>query len=212
MSVDNASLFESIFNNSDSMSNMLSNFSSLPVSNIGSIILVVLEMIILMRVHVPMYGLRFVPVYGEYFFYSKLLPDKKKLCLAFVLTQVIYMIIFIPVLIYLFFVALLDMWSGKGITSGLLGVFMVVFIILGIIGFVLKLLINLDLERFGFNRYLGIVFALIDLVRVICCIVKSDDFITAVQRDDGSYMLVNNKLYQESSDYEEYDDSYDEEY
>lgn len=138
----------------------------------------VIETIILYKLSVPLFGLRFVPIYGDYYFLKGVAPDKKKLSLIYVICKCFVSILSVVFLLS-FVVAIISLFGSDGsnpflVWAFLSGILLLVFVIVCI---VLSIKLNMSIaERFGFDRWLGLLF-LITLVRDICCLVKCDAYI-----------------------------------
>ncbi len=179
------------------------------VSMVSVLIILFLDAYILYSLSVPMYGLRFVPVYGDYYFYQNLIPDCKKFSIAHIVISCIYGVVVIVAVVTMFFVYLGDaaestvyaMMDDFGIAGhhgavtisetdaflfSILIVLLIVLFIMGLVDFVIRLVLNMHLSvAFGMNKYLGIVFTLFTLVGRVCYLVNSEKY---VGLDEGYYV------------------------
>lgn len=145
-------------------------------ASIISYILVILETVVLALIKAPMFGLRFVPIYGQYYFWKITAPYKKVFSILYIITAPLFdlcMCLFIILIISALNDSEVAMSSTVSVALG--GVVLIfIAVMLKIAAFVFKILINLDAaENFLFNRYLGILFALIPVVGDICYIVNA---------------------------------------
>lgn len=144
--------------------------------NVGSLIFLLIEMFILKNIGTQMYGLRFAPVYGQYFFFKSIVPEKKKLAFIYTILQVIVTIMAIVASVYLV-IGLIGSLAGKNeIFEQFVFVF-VTFSILAVASFIIRLLLLLDAaEKFGYSKYLGILFAFIQIAGDICMLVNTNKY------------------------------------
>ena len=159
------------------------------VSNWGGVLFpLILETVILSQIRIPAYGLRFVPVYGEYYFYSRLVPEKERLNIVHIILKVLFTISGLALLMSAMFLLgsyLLDVDSDM--LTVILLISMGLAIPCMIADTIVLIFINMDLsERFSYGRYLGILFALFPLIRDICCLINNKKYNISTEDQDVS--------------------------
>ena len=174
-------LMGQLSSNSSGLSDMISSLMSSFVSYSGVLLLLILETIILFKARIPMYGLRFVPIYGEYYFFQSLVPEKKIYNIWHIVLQClkgVITIVFAFVCVFAIFVSI-----GSSHDDDLVGiwtsvaVFFLIFFAVCIADLVIMILVRMELaERYAFNKYLGILFAFFPLINDICCLVNADRY------------------------------------
>ncbi len=158
------------------VSSMISSMMSSIISYSGTLLFLILETIILFKAQIPMYGLRFVPIYGEYYFFQSLVPDKRTYNIWHIILKClkgVAAVVFAFVCVFAIFASFSSSDNLAGIWAGVI-IFLFVFFGLCIADLVIMILVRMELaERYAFNRYLGILFAFFPLINDICCLVNS---------------------------------------
>ena len=125
---------------------MLSSLTSSMGSMISSLIPLILDVIILALMRCPLYGLRFVPIYGKYYFYKSLIPHKKALAIL----QIIFSFIISFVLVFYVVFLVAALFGGLvGYDIGMEHIIALTFIVivLGIVSFIINLMLNFALAE-----------------------------------------------------------------
>ena len=125
------------------------------------------EVLILKVIEVSKYGLRFVPIYGHYYYLKAMIPDKKTLNIFYSIKD--YLCAFIIFLESCFCLKIENQVNEVGamypIFYNLLFVSIALEIIIMLTGYVAKYLINRDMvELFMYNDALAIFFTIIPLL------------------------------------------------
>lgn len=176
-------------------------------ANITTIAVLVMELITLANLRCPLFGLRAIPIYGDYYLYKMLIPHKKKLAILSIIISIlctIFLIIFVIALILWMFTLASDKTSDM--TKVVSTLFLIGSIVLWGISmialFIVDLLLNFEIaERFNYNKYLGILFAIIPISRAICMIVKSKEVISV--QDYNLNIQYNENIAYDQNKYEQ---------
>lgn len=152
-------------------------------SNVGSILVLVLETLILYKACISYCGFRFIPIYGEYYFYQSLIPEKKTLNLAYVVLNVVQGV---------FTVIAISVSSVNTINDNVAAVFIILSIILilcaALVRFIVGLMIKFRLaERFGYDQFMGIFFQIVPVIGDIMMLVHIDQYNGGYDLDDETF-------------------------
>ena len=170
----------------------LSSIASSMGSMVSSLIPIILDIIILALMRCPLYGLRFIPVYGKYYFYKSLVPHKKGLAIARILISIIELILGTALLIYLL-ICLFSSIAGYDADMSTLFMCCNGYIFLWLASFIITLLLNFSLaERFEYDKLLGILFTIIPIVGTICMIAKAKSVAPITAAPTQNYQMYDN--------------------
>lgn len=187
------------------------------ISIMMSIAILVMRTVILCKMEVPLYGLTFVPIYGDYFYYSKLAPKRK----GMIITRIILSYLLIIILIVALFSILASIGNGDSyLPSYISTVLAILGIIVSFIGIIFNLYLGIVIEsdvaeRFNYARYFGILFVFVQMIEPIMCLVAAmsdsinnniDGIGESKEVDFGEYKTSNTDetTYYETTDNSEY--------
>jgi hypothetical protein len=156
------------------------------MSLVISVAPIILQLLILKKVGAYTYGLRLMPFYGQYFFYSKLVPRKSNVAMLLTMTNIVQ---------YLF---LIFMFTGKnrntlngllqlsnGVEVGpdmerqivsLILIFLLVSMLFVIVMIIFRIILNIPLaEKFGYSSGIGVLAGIVPVIGAIMFYIAASD-------------------------------------
>ena len=132
-----------------------------------------IKLITLYKENVPLWGLAAVPVFGDWWYYSKLIDGKRGIILVKVLLET-FLSGFVIVYSLLVTLSVLDVFGGGKAWP----VWMTVTTVAGVIMAVIYLVVGFHVESalaesFGYERLFGLLWLFIPLVGPIMCLVAA---------------------------------------
>lgn len=189
------------------------SFGKMFLGAIFSWVIIVLDCIILAKLETPLFGLRCIPVYGQYFFFKNIIPEKRGLSITYIILNIISFMLMVVSLITGFITLLSGITNNGesflanlGITSIIL---FAVTLILGIVSFIMRIILYTKMApKFGYGSGLGVIFGIIPLIGSICMLINAGQF-----SGDDDYIYEDNANIYNNNTYNNNtynDDAYDE--